>query len=789
MAPIKSVSNFIMIKSLIFMILLFLHQNSQAIVHERGIEGVSQLQQNVEQFKGQQWLPKFAIPHNYNLSISVDVSHLTFLGVIQIIIDIVSPTKYLVLHFADLVVEQNSIWFSGTDLGCNGEGLKHPSNIVEVEEDEILIIGFDDILPIGKGILGIQYSGTINDQLRGFYRSIYEQDGEMQAMFVTQFEPSDARRCFPCWDEPAFKATFKIALEVPSNLVALSNMPAISEKYNGLIKTVYFQESPIMSTYLVAFVIGSLEYIETYSPDGLKIRVYTSIGQSSKGKFALDLAVKTLDLYKRYFSIPYSLPKLDMVGIPRLRSEGMENYGLITYKETCLLYDELLSSSRDKQMVADTVAHELAHQWFGNLVTMKWWTDLWLNEAFATWMSYSVTNDFFPEWNMWIQLLDDTLDSLEADALDECHPIQVNMTYGNNAFAFFDAIVYNKGAIVVRMIQSYLGDISFQKSLDAYIKRYSYTNAKTEDLWNVFQEETKQPFEDMMYSWTKQKGYPVVNVRIKENILEINQSHFLLDGSSSDNQWIIPITLSQGSYDTSKTFLLNSKFAKLNLTDQGNQANSQTTWIKLNIDQVGLYKVQYDNELTSRLQNAIQANQLSAMDKYGLLDDYFSLCKATKQTLSTFLSLLNAYQEETNPLILRRIGMISHTIVDLIADAKPELSNNIKLFFIKLLKSPAKKLGWDTRKNESHLNIRLRRRIFFDLALLGDKKTIDEAIKRLHPSLDNISTIVISGDIEKVAYTSIMQTVSTTNRFGYEFLLKLYRESDDDMDKPYILGM
>ncbi|XP_042437231.1 aminopeptidase M1-A-like [Zingiber officinale] len=681
MDPLKSLSNFNMIKSLIFMILLFLHQNSQA--HEGGIVEVRQLQQNVEQFKGQLRLPKFAIPHNYNISISVDFSQFTFLGAIEITIDIVSPTKYLVLNFVDLVIEHDSIWFGG-GLGCNGE---HPSNIVEVKEDEILIIGFDDILPIGKGILGIRYNGTINDQLRGFYASAYEQYGEMQTMLVTQFEPTDARRCFPCWDEPAFKATFKIALEVPSNLVALSNMPAISEKYNGLVKTVYFQESPIMSTYLVAFVIGSLDYIETYSPDGLKIRVYASVGKSNRGKFALDLAVKTLDLYKRYFSIPYGLPKLDMVGVPSLRCEGMENYGLIIYRETYLLYDELLSSQKDKQEVADTVAHELAHQWLGNLVTMEWWSDLWLNEAFATWMAHSVINDFFPEWNMWIQLLDDTLESLELDALDEYHPIQVNMTYGIDPIVIFDPIVYNKGAIVILMVQSYLGNISFQKSLDTYIKRYSFTNAKTEDLWSVFQEETKEPFEHMMYSWTKQKGYPVVNVMIKENILEISQSHFLLDGSSSDSQWIIPITLSQGSYDSPKTFLLDSKSSKLNLTDQGNQENSQTTWIKLNMNQVGLYKVQYDDELTTRLRNAIQANQLSAMDKYGLLDDYFSLCKATKQTLSSFLSLLNAYREETNPFILRRIGM--------------------------------------------------------------------------------------------AVYVSIMQTVNTTNRFGYEFLLKVYKETDD----------
>ncbi|XP_042432854.1 aminopeptidase M1-B-like [Zingiber officinale] len=659
-------------------------------MHEREMMETEQLQQNVEQFKGQARLPKFAIPHNYNLSINVDLSNFTFLGVIEITIDIVSPTKYLVLNVADLVVEQSSIWFSGALLGGSGEELKHPSSIVEVKDDEILILGFDGILPIGKGILSIKYSGIINDGSRGFYRSTYEQYGETQIMALTQFEPTDARRCFPCWDEPAFKATFTIKLEVPSKLVALSNMPVISENDNGIVKTIYFQESPIMSTYLVAFVVGSLDYIETYSSDGLKIRVYTRIGKSNQGKFALDLTTKTLDFLKGYFSIPYGLPKLDLVAVPYFQEQGMENYGLPIFSEDYLFYDELSSSVKVKQQVAEIVAHELAHQWFGNRVTMEWWTDLWLNEGFADWMSYLVIDDVFPEWEKWSQLLDDTTTTLELDALSDSHPIEVlNITSSIEALEMFDSITYQKGALVIRMLQSYLGDESFQKSLAAYIKRYSYLNAKTEDLWNVIQEEINEPIGDMMSSWTKQEGYPVINVMLTGNVLEINQSRFLLDGSFDDSQWIIPITLSHGSYDTTKTFLLNSKSAKLNLIDQDNQGNSQNAWIKLNIKQGGLYKVHYDNELVTRLRNAIEANQLNQMDRYGVLEDYFLFCKASRETLSSFLLLLNAYREEANQLILNRIITIGLTIVDLIADAKPELSNDVKLLFINLLQSHA----------------------------------------------------------------------------------------------------
>ncbi|KAG6476954.1 hypothetical protein ZIOFF_066204 [Zingiber officinale] len=624
-------------------------------MHEREMMETEQLQQNVEQFKGQARLPKFAIPHNYNLSINVDLSNFTFLGVIEITIDIVSPTKYLVLNVVDLVVEQSSIWFSGDLLGGRGEELKHPSSIVEVKDDEILILGFDGILPIGKGILSIKYSGIINDESRGFYRSTYEQYGETQIMALTQFEPTYARRCFPCWDEPAFKATFTIKLEVPSKLVALSNMPVISENDNGIIKTVYFQESPIMSTYLVAFVVGSLDYIETYSSDGLKIRVYTRIGKSNQGKFALDLTTKTLDFLKGYFSIPYGLPKLDLAAVPNFQEQGMENYGLLIFSEDYLFYDELSSSVKVKQQVAEIVAHELAHQWFGNRVTMEWWTDLWLNEGFADWMSYLVIDDVFPEWEKWSQLLDDTTATLELDALSDSHPIEVlNITSGIEALEMFDSITYQKGALVIRMLQSYIGDESLQKSIAAYIKRYSYLNAKTEDLWNVIQEEINEPIGDMMSTWTKQEGYPVINVMLTGNVLEINQ-----------------------------------------------------------------------------------------------------------------------------------IGL---TIVDLIADAKPELSNDVKLLFINLLQSHADKLGWDARKNESQSDTLLRKQIQNTFVLLGHEKTINYAIEHLQPFTSNTSTIALSPDIKKVVYLSIMQTVTTTNRSGYEFLLKLYREADDASEKTLILS-
>lgn len=335
----------------------------------------------IDQFKGQPRLPKFALPKRYDIKLKPDLVSCKFSGVVSIDLDVVSPTKFLVLNAADLDIDSHSLSFAPAS---TSQALR-PVGVEVIAEDEILVAEFAAELSIGSGVLNLSFVGTLNDQMKGFYRSVYEINGEKANMAVTQFEPADARRCFPCWDEPAHKATFKITLDVPSELIALSNMPVIEEKRQDNLKTVHFEESPLMSTYLVAIVVGLFDYAESQTSDGIKVRCYCQVGKTSQVKFALDVAVKTLELYKKYFDAPYPLPKLDMIAIPDFAAGAMENFGLVTYRDSSLLYDEQHSSATDKQWVTITVAHELAHQWFGNLVTMEWWTHLWLNEGFATW--------------------------------------------------------------------------------------------------------------------------------------------------------------------------------------------------------------------------------------------------------------------------------------------------------------------------------------------------------------------------------------------------------------------
>ncbi|KAJ9168198.1 hypothetical protein P3X46_019754 [Hevea brasiliensis] len=411
----------------------------------------------MDQFKGQPRLPKFAVPKRYDIRLKPDLSACTFAGSVSIVLDIFADTKFIVLNAADLSVNSGSVCFTSSKVF-------EPVNVELVEADEILVLEFAETLPIGEGVLSIDFDGVLNEKTRGFYKSTYEHQGEKKNMAVTQFELVDTRKCFPCWDKPACKAKFKITLDVPSELVALSNMLVIEETVDGPLKTVSYQETTIMSTYLVAVVVGLFDYVEDHTSDGIKVRVYCQVGKANQGKFALHVAVKTLELYKVYFAVQYPLPKLDMIAVPDFAAGAMENYGLVTYRETALLFDDKHSAAANKQRVVTVVAHELAHQWFGNLVTMEWWTHLWLNEGFATWVSYVAADSLFPEWKVWTQFLEETTEGLRLDGLEGSHPIEVEINHASEIDEIFDAISYRKGASVIQMLQSYLGAECFQKN-------------------------------------------------------------------------------------------------------------------------------------------------------------------------------------------------------------------------------------------------------------------------------------------------------------------------------------
>ncbi|XP_073141119.1 aminopeptidase M1-like [Henckelia pumila] len=748
-----------------------------------------ELDQKVDQFKGQARLPDFVVPKCYELTIKPDLSACDFSGIVLIHISIHRPTRFLVLNALELVITHVSF--------TNSQNLKYvPSDILVDNDDEILVLVFDEtILDVGNGVLEIGFSGVLDENCRGLYRCTYLDKGEKKNMIATQFEAVHARRCFPCWDEPAFKATFKIMLEnVPSELTALSNMPILDEKINGPLKTVQFEESVIMSTYLVAIVVGLFDYVEDMTDDGTKVRSYCPVGQSEKGKLALSIAVKTLDLFGIYFSMPYPLTKLDMVAVPEFSGGAMENNGLITFREAELLKDELHSAAAEIRRLTIIVAHEVAHHWFGNLVTMEWWTHLWLNEGFATWVSYLATDRLFPEWKIWNQFLQETVDGLHMDALEQSHPIEVEIPRAQSVDEYFDDISYEKGSSVIRMLQNFLGDDIFQKSLASYMTRYAFKNAKTEDLWDVLSETSGVEVNTMMNMWTKKKGYPVITVKLNGYTLEFEQTQFLYSALDSDAQWIVPLTLSIGSYDVQKKFLLETKHGKLGLedlfcsSDKTNTLNysEETWWIKLNVHQGGFYRVKYENNLATRLRQAVATNCLSAADEFGFLDDTFALCQACMTPFSYLLSLMDTYRKEREYVVLSRLIKVSYSAVKIIQDAIPGLANDLKLFFANLLRSSVK-LGWDATPGESRLNSLIREEVLMALAQFGHRQTHEEAMKRFHAFLHDRNTSLLPVDTRKAAYVSVMRNASIGDRSGWESLLRLYRDVDSVLEKTRIL--
>ncbi|XP_076884989.1 aminopeptidase M1-like [Bidens hawaiensis] len=744
-------------------------------------------QKQLDHFKGQHRLPKFAIPYRYNLTLNPDLDSCTFSGHVIVDVSIVQSTRFLVLNSIDLVVHESVFVDSNNNKVV-------PSEVVVDNDVEILVLVFNEPLSVGDGVLELKFTGVLNEHMKGFYKGTYVDGGVRKNMAMTNFEPSDARLCFPCWDEPALKATFKITVgNVPLELTSLSNMPVSEETINGDFKTVCFQESPLMSTYLVAVVVGLFDYIEETTPGGIRVRSYCPVGKSEYGKLALSIAVKSIELYTKYFSMPYALPKLDMVGVPDFGAGAMENYGLITFRETELLHDELNSAAANTQRLLIVVTHEVGHQWFGNLVTMEWWTHLWLNEGFATWVSYFATDTLYPEWRIWTQFLEETADGLKLDSMEQSHPVEVKVYNASSVLEVFDAISYQKGSSLIRMLKEYLGDDVFQKSISSYMKKYACKNATTDDLWSVLSEESGVEVNKLMDIWTKQTGHPVIHVKLEERTLEFEQTRFTSLGLQGEGQWIVPITLAVGSYDNRKQFLLETKVGKLDISefDQSNDKSQEVTekpWVKVNVGYTGFYRVKYDGALAARLTKAIKDKCLSPEDKFGILDDMYALCEAGDESILSLLTLMDLYREDLDYIVLSRLINACYSTAKVLKDAIYDPWNHLNQFFVDLIISSAEKLGLEPVPGESHLNSMLREEVFKALATFGHKETHEELKNRFQIYISDKSTPVFPVGIRRAAYISIMRTSSVTDRSRFDSLLKVYREADAIQEKVRILS-
>ena len=734
--------------------------------------------------KSSHLLPSSVVPANYDICLRPDFGTFTFNGMVSIQISIREPVREITLHALELEIHAPDVevW-----------GLGHTSSIVAQEarfdeEAQTATFVFAEELPVSDvAYLEIDYKGVLNDKMAGFYRSKYKTaDGQEKYLVTTQFEATDARRAVPCWDEPARKATFDVQLIVPNGLVALSNMPVESAAQFGDadsgLQIVSFYKTPIMSTYLLAFVVGEFEYIETSTNNGTLARVYTMVGKSEQGKFALDVGKRSLELYNEYFGIPYPLPKLDMIAIPDFAAGAMENWGLITYRDNLLLIDETNSSITTKQNVGNVVAHELAHQWFGNLVTMEWWTNLWLNEGFATWMANFVMDELFSEWDIWPQFLsDEYADALSLDGLRSTHPIEVAVDHPNEIAQIFDAISYSKGAVVIRMIHDFIGADAFRAGLQIYLKRHAYSNAVTEDLWKALEEASKQPVQEMMDTWTKQGGYPLIQVtRLDENKYSLSQQRFLASGDTLTKEetaqtWHIPLVTKfhnkTGIHETSKEVLIGA----------GNFSAQGINLVKLNSSQIALARVNYLPEQWQTLAEAIDQGKMITSDRYGILSDSLSLARAGHLSSVQLIRLLSSFKNEDNYVVwmiaLGALGALNNML-----EETPD-STRLASFAQSVLGPVVNKLGWTETVGESHTTKLLRESVLHAIGSYGNQETVAKANDYFYNHVNDVC--VADPNLRKVVYGL---TAKYGDKAAFDSIVEMYRKETFQEEKARLLS-
>ena len=727
-------------------------------------------------------LPTTVQPLKYALTLTPDLDSFSFAGEETIEIQVTEATSSIAVNAIEIdILEARLALGNGASLTAQ--------NIDLDEEMETASFAFDQEIPPGNATLYIKFNGTLNDQLRGFYRSQYtDPEGEQRYLATTQFEATDARRAFPCWDDPAVKATFDVTLIVPSDLVAISNTLIVSETpVEGDAKVVRFAETPKMSTYLLAFIVGDFASVEERAPNGTLVRVWATRGKEEQGRFAVENAVGLLNYFNSYFGIPYPLEKLDHIAVPDFAAGAMENWGAITYRETALLYDPENSSAATRQRIMEVVSHEMAHMWFGDLVTMEWWDDLWLNESFASWMGDKAVDHQYPEWNMWTQFVfQDTNSGLSLDGLRNSHPIEARVENPAQIRELFDAISYSKGGATLRMLETFLGEETFQKGLHGYLSANQYANARTEDLWAALEEASGQPVTAIMNTWVKQMGYPVLQAETHRHEgarhIGLNQRRFLYDhlldeGEEDPTLWQVPVSVASARDSDKVSLLMDQRDADVEVDkDAGSEG-----WVKVNAGQTGFYRVNYSPEDWTRLQGAVEALELPSIDRLGLQNDAYAMVRAGFLPATQFLSLAEAYKAETDTSVWSDLATNLRGMENLLFD-EPCI-DQYQGFARGLFERIAGQVGWDAGANEGHLDSLRRGIVLGQYGAYGDSGTIAEAKGRFDRFLSDPASL--HPDLKGVVYGLVAQEGDEST---YDTLWRLEREADLHEERMRLLG-
>ena len=702
-------------------------------------------------------------PSNYKLTFEPDLEKFTFSGMESILADCKKPTDTITMNCAELEIKS-----------CEVKSAKGQvkSTVKINEKREELQIKLERRIK-GKVTIDLEFQGTLNDRLLGFYRSQYKQGGKSKYLATTQFEAADARRAFPCWDEPEAKATFEISIITQNNSTAISNMP-VKSKRTIRNKTIHnFEKTLPVSTYLIYLGVGEFEYL-TGRAGKVQIRVITTKGNKSKGRFALELAKKLLGSYEKYFGIKYPLPKLDLIAIPDFAAGAMENWGAITFRETILLYDPATSSTRTKQFIAEVISHEIAHMWFGNLVTMKWWNDLWLNESFATFMATKFVDKFYPEWNLWDQFIENAMNTaMGLDSLKTTHPIDVKVRSTAEIREIFDAISYDKGGCVLRMLENYVGEANFRRGLKKYLSSFKYGNATGQDLWDAIGKASKMPVRAMVNSWLKQPGFPQVTIHQKNNTLTLRQDRFLMEPTKKAQKglWHIPITYGLGRQ--TKTKLLRKKSATVKSTDG--------LGFVANIGRTGFYRVRYDDGILLDLKMLVDQKQIQHVDRWAIQNDLFASCVAGKIGVRNYLDFTDAYLDEDSYLPQANVASNLYYLASL--TFFEDSGREIRGYAVNYLKRILDNLGWVPQRSDKHTDAFLRGLAISALGMLGDKSVMAQAESGFKAFLKKPA--MLHPDIREPVLSLVAWN---GNARTHSQLVSLYKKADTAEERLRFLG-
>jgi aminopeptidase N len=718
-------------------------------------------------------LPRTVEPETYRIEIEPNVASATFSGTVSMDVTVLEPVESIVLNAAELAVSDvDVVTADGSTAHCTVRF-----------DDELEQVVFESPTTLGPGpcTVSCRFTGTLNDKLRGFYRSTYTGlDGESQTLATTQFESVDARRCFPCFDEPDRKAVFEVALIVEPDVDAISNSPVVGVDPVGDKRRIRFAPTMKMSTYLVAFVVGKLEMTEPVDVDGVPLRVVCTPGKLPLAGFALEVGAFALRFFTEYFNIPYPGDKVDLVAIPDFAAGAMENLGCITFRDNALLVDTEKAARTELERVADVIAHELAHMWFGDLVTMGWWEGIWLNEAFATFMETLCVDAFRPSWDRWVGFAPSREAALAVDAVHSTRPIEYPVGPPKEAEGMFDLLTYEKGCGVLRMLEQHIGPDVFRDGVRTYLKAHAYGNTVTADLWDALENASGAPVRDVMDTFILQGGHPLVSLRADALTQEPFSLGAVPDGviSSIGSSWRVPVAvkaLPSGDAPGApvRHLVLETEPAPLPEAGQGLALVNAGGW--------GMFRVRY--EASHRLALADRFSELTPLERANLMADTWATTLADLSSLEEFLVLASRLGLEPDPAPWSPVGS-SLVLTERIA--APAHDAALRRAVTGLIGPTYGRLGFDATAGEGERTPTLRSLAINLLGTVGGDATVRaEAAQRFDASPLGGGSEPIPSDIEAATLAVVAQLLRPGD---YDALLERYRNATTPQEEMRSLG-